>query len=139
MAYNKVVSFEQAREEVDNWLEDRRIQPSIIEKNHDSIEIIVEAVVYGQLALVDGQFVQKLQYPLKKEKTDEVILEELTYKNRLTDADLSGHLRNLDTSNPLAFIKAYLAALTDKPKPLLSKLESVDKRVANAIVVFFAT
>ena len=68
---------------------------------------------------------------------DEKPLNEITYKSRLNQRMLEPHLRGVKADDGDGRVLAYLAALTSQPKGILKALDTADKRICNAIVLFF--
>ncbi|KKN42128.1 hypothetical protein LCGC14_0716320 [marine sediment metagenome] len=130
------VQLEQAVEEIDGWLDRKKIFPSAREELKDAIEILVEAISLGYLSLNDkGEFKQELLFPLKEEQA----LTHLDYKSRLNDRMLEPHLKGVKAGNGDARIVAYLACLTGQAKGIIKALDTADRKITNAIVIFFVS
>jgi hypothetical protein len=131
----EVVSIEKATEEVNAWLDAKKIFPSQREKEKESITIIVDAVRYGSLTINPDTFelTQKLLFPIGESSG----ITELKYATRLNDLMLRPYLKNVDPRDADERLVAYIAALTSSNKGLLHHLVDVDKKVAREIVVFF--
>lgn len=130
-----VVSKEVAEAEVNSWLEKKKIFDSIKEQNRDQIDLLVEAVSNGTLTL-DGntfEFTHKLLHPFG---VDEKVTA-LTYKSRLNDRMLKPKLNGVKANDGDARLLAYIAALTDQPRGILEEMDSLDKKIAMAIAIFF--
>ncbi len=130
------VTLEKAVEEIDGWLEKKKIFPSAREELKDAIEILVEAISLGYLSLNDkGEFTQELLFPLKEEQA----VTHLEYKARLNDKMLEPHLKGVKMGNGDARIIAYLACLTGQAKGIIKALDTADRKITNSIVIFFVS
>ena len=128
------IQLEKAIEEIDGWLEKKKIFPSAREEYQSQIDILVEAISLGYLSLNDkGEFKQELLFPLKEEQA--VI--ELEYKSRLNDKMLEPHLKGTKAGDGDARIIAYLACLTGQAKGIIKALDTADRKITNSIVIFF--
>ena len=128
------VTIEKATEEIDGWLDKKKIFPSAREELKDAIEILVEAISLGFLSLNDkGEFSQELLFPLKEEQA----LTHLEYKARLNDRLLEPHLKGVKAGQADARIVAYLACLTGQAKGIIKALDTADRKITNSIVIFF--
>lgn len=127
-----VVSIEKATQEVEGWLDKKKVYPSVRESQKDSIDLLIEAIMQGDLTLDEksGEFVHKLQFPLPE-------LTELRYKARLNDKMLRPHLQGVKASDADGRFLALAAALTSQPKAVLEGLDSSDKKIMMSIGVFF--
>ena len=129
------IAREQAESEVNQWLETKKVFKSVRESNQDSIDLLIEAIQDGVLIYNEDEntFTHKLLHPLK----NEMPVEELTYISRLNDNILRPYLKGVPTGDGDARLLATIAALTGKAKGILSALDSVDKKICNAIAIFF--
>ncbi len=126
---------EQAVIEVNKWLDTKKIFKSTREAREDDIELLIEAIQEGVLIYneEDNSFTHKLLHPIMNEKS----VTELKYLGRLNDNIIRPYLKGVDPSDGDARLLATLAALTGTAKGILSALDSVDKKVSNAITIFF--
>ncbi len=128
------VQLEQAVEEIDGWLEKKKIFPSAREEYQSHIDILVEAISLGYLSLNDkGEFKQELLFPLKEEQA----VTHLDYKPRLNDRMLEPHLKGIKAGDGDGRMISYLACLTGQAKGIIKALDTADRRITNAIVIFF--
>lgn len=131
----EVVTREVAEEEIKNWLDSKKIFTSQREKEKDSIELLIDAMCEGVLVL-DSEtniFTLNLLFPIQ----NEIPTTALTFKARLNDKILKPHINGIKSGDITSFMAAYIAALTGVPKELVINLDSMDKKIATAIVVFF--
>lgn len=129
------IAREVAEQEIEGWLTKKKVFASQKEANKDSIEILVEAISEGVLVLnpETNEFIHKLLFPIE----NEIITAELKYKPRLNDNMLKPHLNGLKPTDGDGRMWAHIAALTGVSKNILTALDSIDKKIAMAIVVFF--
>lgn len=128
------VTLEKAIEEIDGWLDKKKIFPSAREEYQPQIDILTEAISLGYLSLNDKyEFKQELLFPLKEEQA--VI--HLDYKSRLNDRMLEPYLKGTKSGDGDARIISYLACLTGQAKGIIKVLDTADRRITNAIVIFF--
>jgi len=129
-----VVSLEQARKEVEQWLDSKKISEKKRAANENQIDVLVDAISQGDLLLKeDNVFVHKLKFPLDSPKTTE-----LEYKQRLTLSETHVALQNVKQGDNDGRLLAYVCALTLKTKGVLGKLDTGDYDICVAIAVFFA-
>lgn len=128
------VQLEQAVEEIDGWLDKKKVFPSAREEYQSLIDTLVEAISLGYLSLNDkGEFKQELLFPLKEEQA----VTHLDYKARLNDRMLEPYLKGVKSGDGTARIVAYLACLTGQAKGIIKALDTADRTITNAIVIFF--
>ncbi|KKL61274.1 hypothetical protein LCGC14_2196930 [marine sediment metagenome] len=128
------IPLEKATEEIDGWLDRKKIYPSAREECSDQIDTLVEAISLGDLSLNDkGEFKHELLFPLKEEQA----LTQLEYKARLNDRMLEPYLKGIKAGDGVARIVAYLACLTSQAKGIIKALDTADRKITNAIVIFF--
>ena len=134
------VSLSQAREEVESWLDYKKIRDSQREENQDNIEALVEWISEGVLSYdqSSGVFTHRLQFPLKNDgEGGGNFLEELTYKPRIRVKDTKPHMKGVKSSDADGRVMAYLSAITNQNRSILENLDYSDYSIATNIVVFF--
>lgn len=132
---SKVVR-EVAEKEIESWLDKKKVFASTRDAYKESIEILIESVSEGVLVLNPDTFelIHTLLFPIESE----LATTELKYKPRLNDNMLKPYLNGIKANDADGRILATVAALTSVPtKNILMALDSMDKRIAMAIVVFF--
>lgn len=132
---NTVITKAAAQEEIDAWLDSKKVFQGKRESSKDHLEILIEAMSVGCLVLKEGKFVQTLLAPVGKDGE----IKTLQYADRINRRMVAPHLQNVKASDGDGRILAYMAALTGQPKNILDKLDSEDQRIADSIVVFFVT
>lgn len=128
-----LVSREQAIEEVNSWLDYKKISPEKREMQKDQIETLVGAICEGVLSLKeDHTFVHELKHPTE----GEMKITKFEYKPRLRIAAVHSHLEN-SKPTPDARVVAYIAALTSQNKGVVGLLDTEDYGIAQSIAIFF--
>lgn len=124
--------LEVAQNDIQRWLDAKRIPEKKRATMAAMIENMVDAVVNGQLTVdEDGSLVQILQFP-------ESGVDKLTYKLRISSHDLEGPKRLVKGDGLDDNLLRILMALTGAPVNTLRKLDlSVDKPLADSIATFF--
>jgi hypothetical protein len=126
------VSREKATEEINEWLDKKKVYPSTRETQKDSIDLLIEAMMAGDVTLDDktNEFTVNLLFPLEEVKT-------LKCKARLNDKMLRPHLNGVKPSDADGRLNAYISALVSQPKAVIENLDSADKKIIMSIAVFF--
>lgn len=125
------VAKEVAKEEVNKWLDGRKIRENVRTKNQDSIETLVALVEAGDLVVNDDLSVEyTLLYPLGKSEQ----IKTLKIKSRLNLEDTRGVVKFTDK---IEQTKAMFAAMTDEPLNVFDTLSSQDIGALSAIQAFF--
>jgi len=128
------ISYEIAQQEVNKWLDARRVSVSKRESQEAAISSLIEAVMYGNIVIDENnQITQTLTYPIGENDS----FTKLTYKTRITQGEVSTRISALKNSDSLSVISAYVSALTTQPLSLLQKLDTTDYSLCQTIAVFF--
>lgn len=125
-----------AEEEIENWLDSKKISPSKRESKSASIESLVCAIMDGDLVLnAENKFEQTLKFPGDSPASVKV----LEFKQRILINEVQHHLKNNKTSisDFDGRFVAYIQALTGQPNAVITKLESTDYDIAQSIAGFF--
>ena len=131
------VSEEVAKQEVEKWLEFKKLDQEDVDEIDDRKASLSRAIQKGYLSLdKECNFIQTLKFPIKSD-SGEMMLDKLTYKPRLTMSDVEKRTKGLDMKNTFVVIRAYVSALTDVNSGLISKMDSSDNKIAQAIAIFF--
>lgn len=129
-----MIDAEKAREEVEQWLDLRKVKPREREQKAEDIETLIEAVRYGEIAIQeDGTLLQELT----EEVPGSTPTTSLTYKKRLNVALLRQEQKGVKATDSQGLMLSYLATLTGKPKGLLEKLAYQDYKLGTTIVGLF--
>lgn len=128
------VSPEIARQDINKWLDCKKISTKRRDELKDNIDKLVDNVSEGILVLNDkNELIQELLFPLGIDGA----IKKLTYKPRLKQADISKKIQGNKGTDVGSYVRSYVCALTDQPANLIGELDSEDYNVANSIAVFF--
>jgi hypothetical protein len=131
-----VVDRETAEAEINAWLESKKVFPSSLEDNEDAVKLLIEAIMYGALTYdaQTNQLTQKLMFAFGEEGVE---VTELKYKHRINDKILQKYMKGISPKDGDGRLNATIAGLTDKARGIIEGLDTIDKKVANAIATFF--
>jgi hypothetical protein len=129
------ITRDQATAEVTGWLDKKKVYETTRELQKDSIDILIEAVMRGDLKLNPETFV--FTHTLLEPESVNNEIKELTYKPRLNDKMLKPYLNGVKTTDAEGRLLAYVSALTGQVKGVLESLDSADKKIMLSIAVFF--
>lgn len=130
-----VIPTEQAQEEVNNWLDHKKVSAGKREKQKPHIEVLVDAICDGTLKLdPDFSFTHTLKFPVGEGAE---ALKQIKYKPRITHGEVHVYLQKCKSDDAHGQVMAYIQALTKQPKDLLSRLDSEDHAIAQGFAVFF--
>lgn len=129
-----VVGKEAAEKEINSWLDYKKVKASKRESFKPQIDQIIESMQAGDIMLNSTTFelTQKLMFPIEG-----LDISELTYKPRLTVADLrkgSATIKSMDFEGKMV---SNIATATGKGASMIEKLDTGDFETANAIAIFF--
>jgi len=131
------VSAEIARQDVERWLDFKRVSAKKRAAVADTIEAIAEAIEQGTLVVNDDcSITHKLIFPIENSEGQQTV-EELKYKARVTTEAISIRMRDVKLTDAHGMFIAYASALTNQSTALIKKLDTEDFRVAQSIVTFF--
>lgn len=129
-----MIDIETAQQDIQKWLDFKKVSEKKRENLNDSIEAITNAICEDKLILTESnEFVQKLSFPVGEEK----IIDSLKYKPRITIGNIQDNMKNVKPGDSDGRISAYIAALTGQPTAVIKKMDSEDYSVAQAIAIFF--
>lgn len=128
----QIISKELAAEEVNSWLEYKKVGEAKREQHKDSIKLITDSIVEGYLSLNDDK---SLTHVLKFPFGEDVKTTEFKYKARLSGLEVEKAQKGVKEG--FAMLMAFAGALTDKGPGLLKHMDTEDIAISNAISVFF--
>lgn len=130
----KAVAESVARNEVERWLDHKRVNEKHRNANSESIENMVDAFAEGTLILDDDHnIIMNLTWPVGEGEN----IKQLKFKPRLRVGEIQDALKGLKAGDVDARILSYIATLTDQPRGIVRHLDTEDYRAASAITVFF--
>lgn len=128
------VSEEVAREEVEKWLEYKKVTTKKREAFAEAIQTLADYICEGLLTLEEGCiFKQKLLFPLGNGGS----IPELSYQPRVQIKDLSSQSKGVPNTDQKARVAAIVSSLTGVAKGIIVTMDSEDADVAQAIALFF--
>ena len=134
MENGKKVSPQVAMQEVERWLDLKRIKASKRESNADTIEGLAESFEDGTLTLDDkGSITMNLTFGIGENES----IKQLKFKPRISVGEIHQSLKGIKGTDADARIIAYMAALTGQMPAVIRKLDTTDHGIASGIVVFF--
>ena len=127
------ISRIQAEEEVNSWLDFKRVRLSKREENEQHVSGMIECVEEGIFIINDDQSITfKVLFPDCLGDTEELI-----FKPRITDDEISRHLKKMDRKDANIYILARKAALTGVNTSILKKMDTEDSSISDHITAFF--
>jgi len=134
-AVSKAIPKEKATEEINEWLDYKRIRAKKRKANEESIEDLIEAMEEGYLRFdpETKSLILELGVPLG---TNEQITE-LKFKPRVSVGEMKPYLGKLKPGDADGRLLAYVTALTGQPTAVIDTMDSSDQPLATSIVVFF--
>lgn len=144
------VSREVAEAEVTAWLDKKKILQGTRDRNQEYINTLVDALSEGIIVIdgnpIDGKKVEStatkeptwkikhtLQFPFGEDKS----VHELEYLARLTDKMVKPYMVGVKADDADGRLLGYVAALSRQPRAVLENLDSLDKKIAMSVAVFF--
>jgi len=128
------VSQEIARQDINKWLDYKKISPKRRDELKENIDKLVDNVSEGVLIVTDKfELTQDLLFPLGIDGA----IKKLTYKPRLKQIDISKKIQGNKGTDVGTYVRSYVCALTDQPAGIIGELDSEDYNIANSIAVFF--
>lgn len=128
------VNRETAVEELNKWLDAKRITGNKRKSNEEIEEELIDAIEDGWLVLNDDfTFTQRLKFPIQG--TTEI--NELKHAFRVKVGELNAKLRGVKTDDIVGRVLTYVSVLTDQPKGIIGALDTADYSVASSIATYF--
>lgn len=133
------ITLEAANEEIESWLDFKKISAQKRKSLSDQIETLIEAMCDGSLVLEKGDesesfvFTQSLKFPFGKDEK----ITELKFKSRMGIATIHLHLKDVKSTDADGRLLAHVAALTSQNKEILKNMDTVDYSTSSAIAMFF--
>src|SRR5688572_461068 len=93
-----VIDRETAENEVNEWLESKKVFPSTIERHEDSVSVLQEAIMYGVLTFnkEDKSLNHKLIFPLGENGSG---VTELKYIHRINEKGLQRFMKGVSPTD----------------------------------------
>ena len=131
------VNLDQAKKEVNKWLDFKKVDQEKREENADNIDALAKAISVGYLVLdKDFNFIQELKFPIE-DSDGQPVQTQLKFKPRLKMGDIQNKTQNLKAGDTFALITAYICALTNINSGIIKLMDSEDYKIAQSVVIFF--
>lgn len=131
--FNKAIPRDKAVEELEKWLEAKKISGNKRRSNEDMEEELVDAIEDGYLILNDDNtWTQKLKFPI-----DNANVSELKHAFRINIGVLNTKLRGTKIDDIAKRVQIYVSVLTDQPNAIIGSLDTVDYSIASTIATYF--
>lgn len=131
------ISPEIARQEIEVWLDYKKVPSKKREDMADTIDLLAEAIEVGVLVRNDNNSItHQLIFPIEN-KDGEATVHQITYKPRITAEAINLRMKGVKVTETHAMFLAYASALTDQPVQLLKHLDTEDLRIVQSVVAFF--
>jgi len=128
------INRDAAISDFERWLDYKRVSEIKREQSQEQENVIVDGIVSGVVTIDDDCNIhQGLVFPVEGEAG----FDELVYRPRINRKMLQSKLRGVKSDDADGRISAYAAALTNKAVLQITKLDTEDLRIADAIVMYF--
>lgn len=126
------VSKEVATEEVNKWLDYKKVKEKKRVAYKDAIESLADAISEGALVLnEDFSLTQTLDFPVGADKQ----FKSLDYKPRIDVSTIQKYMNGVTGGD--GRILATIAALSGQAKEVVAKMDTEDYSVASSVAIFF--
>lgn len=131
-----------AEKEITAWLDYRRTKASVREKNEKNINVLIDAMVEGDITISQGEYHyagEKLTGPIITQTLIFPIggMASISYKPRETTGGISSALSRAAGTATMNTVYAEQLSIGSILGEQLLQLDNEDGRVLNAIVSFF--
>lgn len=131
------IAREVAEQEVQDWLDFKKVNARKRQNYKENIETLVDSIVVGILTLNDDKsFVQKLNFPLGEEGKEATITT-LTYKPRIKVQTVQVCLQGIKPADADGRVCGYISALTGTDRNIIKQLDTEDYSIGESIAIFF--
>lgn len=131
----KVISEAIARQDVDRWLDYKKIGETKREDNQAAIDGIVASVMDGEMVVSDQghEITHLLRFPVGNQED----IKQLTYKARLSLKERNKKLKGVKLTDTGEYLVALIAALANENKAVIEELDTEDYNTAQNVALFF--
>jgi len=126
-----------AEEQIEKWIDFKRVKKSIRKRNEEQEKILIEAIEYGDLNIEDDMSLTYTLLEPVKTKEGDIMLDKLTFMPRIRKEQLNRKYSGIKTTDADGRLLATIAALTEKNTGLIGKLYTEDISVCESIAVYF--
>ena len=135
MTNETVVPIEQARAEVNGWLDHKKIDADTRNAQSAAIEKLAKYVSEGKIVIGDDKkMVVTLNFPIEVASKE---IPTLTFKPRVTVGETKDKLAAVGVGDFDGKCMAYVQAATGMQQQVLDGLDSTDAALCSLIALFF--
>ena len=129
----ELVSRDLAEQDINKWLDDKRVRVRKREENQETIESLIDAACDGALSYDEEKKIlkYKLSFPIGEEGK----ITTLKFKLRISVGEMHKNLNGAKTGDER--VLAYMCALTGQNSGIIKKMDTADYSLASGIVIFF--
>lgn len=131
-----LVAPEVAVQEVNRWLDYKRVKPTKRMVNAEYIQELVQGICYGDVTInANNHIIHKLNFPIL-DKTGGILFDKLEYVPNLTAQKVNECVSAVGNSQ-ISMTIAYGAALSGKAVSIIGLLDTTDLAILASVGVFF--
>lgn len=127
-----MVSMEQAMNEVNSWLDYKKVRPSVRDERDAQISDMANAICEGVLEYNESEHTLKHNLLFPVGETTSII-----YKPRVSQPELEGRMKGVDAMSIDGRLTAQIGALTNTPLNIARMMDGQDRKLAQSICLFF--
>ena len=132
---NAVMPLEQAVNEINGWLDYKRIEESDRATYSEQINKLADKIAKGVLSIDQDKIMTMcLAFPVEVAGTP---VETIAIKPRVTTKEVKDKSMNVRAGDADGRLLAYVAASTGLQQQVIDKLDMLDFNLLNIIMVFF--
>ena len=131
------VTREVALKDFERWLNFKNIKGRKREDNENFEQIIVDAIVDGQLTIGDNCHIKFILPEAITNKEGEEVLKELTFLPRIRVRDVNNKMKGVKADDGDGRVVAYISAITQQNTGIITNLFTEDYSVCQSIVMYF--
>jgi|SRR6185437_5234676 len=131
------VSYDQAKLEIDGWLDYKKVSDKKRDTYKDAIDTLIDVMTNGVISIDENnKIIHTLIFPVKDSSGNDA-LTTLEYKPRISVGELQTRMKIVKAGDSDGRIMAYVSALTGQSAGMLAKLDTEDNTICQSIAVFF--
>lgn len=141
-----VMTVSLAEKELEKWFDYRKVKERLRNNPDESLgydvtrQALIDGFVFGHLVFnpENGILTQKLEWPIEKGDSKEVVVKELNWKPRIKERDLTEPMKGIKATDSSGRMKAYISAYTGVDRNQLGSLDlASDYSLAQMINTYF--
>lgn len=131
MAVEKM-DLKSATEEINKWLDSKRIRESRREAREQQIQDLISAVQEGIITY--NPDTHELNHNLVFPQDG---VEMVTYKHRVSPKDVERYLKGVAANDADGRLRAWICALTNQPVNIIRNMDTEDYTISTSVALFF--